>query len=119
MPVDLQAFTPTNADELFRGLVAALAERLGAEWRRVRGDVTAALRNLSIVAARTQRRLAEGRIGRAEADLILHSQELAMNQILLQAAFSTFELAQVALDTIFEVIAGAIRNTVGVQVFRL
>jgi hypothetical protein len=119
MPFDLEAFTPTTADELFRGVVAALAERLGAEWRRVRGDVTAALRNLSIVAARTQRRLAEGRIGRAEADLILHSQELAMNQILLQAAFSTFELAQAALDTIFQVIAAAINNTVGVRVFRL
>lgn len=118
MPFDLKNFKPETWRALFNGIVAHLSAKVSGEWRRVRKNIEDGLKNIAMAGIRTQHRLAEGKISRAEADLLLHGQELAMNQILIQAEFSTYELTQVALDAIFEVITTAIHNVTGVQVFR-
>ena len=117
MPVDLTIFAPKTTKELFNGIVGHLIPIAGDEWKKNKKDIGRSLENVAAAAYRTQSRLLKGDIGQREADLLLHSQEVALNQVFLYAEFSSYILAKKLLTVVFDVIKAAIKNTTGIMVF--
>jgi hypothetical protein len=119
MSFDLSTFDPEDEDELLDGILTYTSETIGKDWKKIKDNVESYLGNVAYASFRTLRRLKEGSISQREADLLLHAQELALNQVLLYGELSSYVLAQKILDSVFVAISAAIKNKTGIDLFRL
>lgn len=114
--LDLTTFKPTSASQLGAGILTQLGTVLGTDLNQFKttcGDQVAAVAS---AAWNLQTGLAAvpPTITQAQADVALHTQELALNNVILEANFMAYDLAQQALDTVLAVVTAAIRNLTGV-----
>lgn len=117
MPDDLTEFSPANVDELVGAILSDL-EGLSKRWWNENSDlVEGYTRSLAQATMQTQKALIEKRIKPAEADRIMHMQELAFNSLIHFTKFMTFALAQKALDATFRLVGYALFNRTGVNLF--
>lgn len=113
--VNLETFKPNSAGELVEGIIGELAGVLGNSWTEARSEVEADIEAYAASSYRTLERLVEGQISQEKADLLLHMQELFLNQIFLNVEFWTYVIAQRALDAVTAVVTAAIRNWTGIS----
>jgi len=113
--IDLATFKPQSAGELAQGIFGQLLEVLGNSWIEAKSEIGDDLDAYSSSVFRTIERLANGEISEKKADVLLHMQELFLNQILLNVEFWTYVVAQRALDAVAAVISAAVRNLTGFQ----
>ena len=112
--MDLTTFKPNTSDELLQGILGQVAGVVGADLNKFKDTCGAQLQSLATTAWNTQISLAKGEVTQADADIAMHTQELFLNNILLQADFMTYKLAQDALDAVFAVVVAAIKNLTGI-----
>ncbi|MDZ4363074.1 hypothetical protein [Brevundimonas sp.] len=114
-PVDLSVFKPNDADELFDAIWTQITGVVIDDLQSFKKEIEPMLRSIATKAVRTAGMLAAGQISREDADLALHTQELALSSVLLYSAFMTYVLAQGVLDAVFTVISAAIKNLTGIE----
>jgi hypothetical protein len=113
--IDLETFKPSSAGDLAEGVIGELVRVLGESWNEARLEVEEDVRACAEAGYRTLTRLQRGEISQKKADVLLHMQEVFLNQIFLNVEFWSYVIAQRALDAVVGVIKAAIRNVTGVD----
>ena len=111
---DLSDFRPKNANELFDKILEEIGAKVGGDFTSFQSEVKSHLKSVAQKAWKVKIGLEKGTISPPDADLALHTQELALNNILLYVELMPYVLAQDVLETVFAVIAAAIKNLTGV-----
>lgn len=112
---DLANFRPNSAKDLLDEILAQLQSVLLDRFASFKKEMSVHLQSLAKKAWLTKVGLQNGTISQADADIGLHTQELAFNNIVLYSELLAYELAQAVLDTVFGVIVAAIKNLTGVE----
>ena len=112
---ELSEFSPANVGEIVDRIVSEMKDVSSKWWTQNSGLMSGYVRTLAEATLQTRAALAEKRISPAQADMILHNQELAFNQTLKFSKYMTFALAQKLLDTVFKVVGWVIYNVTGVN----
>lgn len=112
---EVEAFKPATAEELAVRIWAEIAKVVTKDLQKFRKEVEPAVLSLSRKAVTTAQLLATGKISRQDADLALHTQELALSSLVLYSAFLPYDLAQGVLETVMAVAAAAIEGLTGVR----
>lgn len=110
---NLATFHPHSAEEFFDGLVTHVASTAVNAWNDAQQEIEPHLKLLSKRAFRTTQMLAAGQITQADADFIMHGQELYLSNVLIYSEFLTYWLAQQVLDAVFAVVKAAFKNVTG------
>ncbi|SIP94616.1 hypothetical protein SAMN05880590_101366 [Rhizobium sp. RU35A] len=113
--IDLSTFKPKTADELFSGILANIVSVLKNNVEEIKKEISVHLQSLAKKAWLTQLGLAKGTITRENADIAIHTQELALSNVLLLVEFMTYELVQDVIDAAFSVVSAAIKNLTGIE----
>jgi hypothetical protein len=112
--LDLDTFKPQSAGELADGIIGELVGVLGQSWQQASSEVEADLEAYATACYRTLERLGKGQISQEKADVLLHMQELFLNNIFLNVEFWTYVIAQRALDAVVSVVRAAVKNVTGI-----
>jgi hypothetical protein len=110
---DYTALNPANADDLLKMLEDGLGGVSTKWWNSNKALISGYVRSLAEATLQTRLALVEKRISPQAADLILHNQELAFNQTLQFAKYTTLVLGQRLLDETFRIIGWVIYNETG------
>jgi hypothetical protein len=117
MTTELSTFKPETVEELVSELRTQLANIASNWWKSNSQLVEGYLKSLAESVIQTQVALEMKKISPESADILLHNQELAFNQVLRFTEFMTLVLAQKLLDTVFAVVGWVIYNKTGVNLF--
>lgn len=112
---EVAAFKPADAEELALKIWGEIAKVVTKDLNKFRKEVEPAVLSLSKKAVTTAQLLAAGKISREDADLALHTQELALSSVVLYSAFMAYDLAQSVLETVMAVAAAAIEGLTGIR----
>lgn len=115
-PIVLETFRPGDAGELAGGIVSHLADLLGNRLQRFEQEFAGYVADLAKASMALALLVSDGSYDRRQVDIALHTQELLVSNALLRAEFLTYELAQSVLETIFKVVAAAIKNLTGLAI---
>jgi hypothetical protein len=115
MTIDLATFKPDSAEEFFEGILANVLSVVKTSIQEIKKEISTHLQSVAKKAWLTQVGLRNGAISREHADIALHTQELALSNILLLSEFMTYELVQDVMDAVFSVISAAIKNLTGIE----
>lgn len=117
MNVDLENFRPDSVDEII-DVIGEEIGALGQKWWSVNSAlVSGYLKSLAEATIQTQISLSQKKITAAQADRIMHMQEVAFTSTLHFTKYMNFALAQKVLDTTFKIIGWAIFNKTGINLF--
>lgn len=113
--VDLSTFKPADAEELGDAILAQVGLVVTSSLKEFKAEIEPIVRSIAQKGFKTAELLAAGHISREDADLALHTQELALANVVLYSQFMTYVLAQDVRDAVFKVIVAAINNLTGVE----
>lgn len=117
MALDLSTFNPANAGELATAITGEISG-MGAEWWQTNSqDVEGYIRSLSEASVQCATALAEGRIGKEQAQMIMEMQKTSFQNTLHFSEFMTLALAQNVLDETLKIVGAAIMNRTGLDLW--
>lgn len=113
--IDLNKFEPSNESDLLKGIfseITVAVQASVADWKK---EISVYIQSIAKKAWLTLIALRDGTITKENADLAIHTQELALNNVLLLSSFAPYDIAQKVLNAVFSTISAAIKNITGVQ----
>ncbi|WP_081159365.1 hypothetical protein [Ensifer aridi] len=113
--IDLATFKPESASDLLTGMLKQIASIVLGNFNEIKKELSVHLKSLAQKAWMTQVGLATGAISRENADVAIHTQELALSNVVLYSEFMVYDTAQKVLSAVFSVIGAAIKNLTGVE----
>ncbi len=114
---DLADFNPETIDELLDRIFADVAE-IGRDWlEENRETLGGYFRALAEATLQTRASLASGRISEDYADQVMHMQQAAFRQTIKYTEYMTLVLSQRIVNAVFRIVAFAIRNRTGLDIF--
>lgn len=117
MPLDLSTFNPANARELGEAIVGEISGMGKRWWETNSQDVEGYVRSLAEASVQTATALAEGRIEKAQAQMIMEMQKVAYQNTLHFTKFMTMALAQNVLDETLRIVGAAVMNRTGLNLW--
>lgn len=114
---DLKEFKPKNVNELLARITDDLKD-VGTDWlKENQGVMDGYIKSLVEAAMQTTVALKAGKISAEYADQVLHMQQAAFRQTIKYTKFMTLVLSQKIVDTAFSIIAHAVKNQTGYDLF--
>ena len=117
MPLDLSTFNPANAQELASAITGNISTMGRRWWENNSQDVEGYVRSLAEASVQTATALAEGRIEKAQAQMIMEMQKTAYQNTLHFTKFMTMALAQNVLDETMRIVGAAVMNRTGLNLW--
>ena len=117
MALNLDTFDPKSASDLGNAITGEI-KTMGEKWWTTNcTDVEGYVRALSEAAMQTSQALAEGRLTEDQARQIFDMQKSAYGTTLNFTQYMTAALAQNVLDKTFDIVAHAVANKTGIDLF--
>ena len=117
MALDLSTFNPSSAGELASAITGQISSMGKRWWETNSQDVEGYVRSLAEAAVQTGTALAEGRIEKAQAQMIMEMQKTAYQNTLHFTKFMTMALAQNVLDETLRIVGAAVMNRTGLNLW--
>ena len=117
MALDLSTFNPSTAQELANAVTGQISTMGKRWWETNSQDVEGYVRSLAEAAVQTGTALAEGRIEKAQAQMIMEMQKTAYQNTLHFTKFMTMALAQNVLDETLRIVGAAVMNRTGLNLW--
>ena len=117
MALDLSTFNPSSAGELANAITGQISSMGKRWWETNSQDVEGYVRSLAEAAVQTGTALAEGRIEKAQAQMIMEMQKTAYQNTLHFTKFMTMALAQNVLDETLRIVGAAVMNRTGLNLW--
>ena len=117
MTLDLSTFNPSSAGELANAITGQISSMGKRWWETNSQDVEGYVRSLAEAAVQTDTALAEGRIEKAQAQMIMEMQKTAYQNTLHFTKFMTMALAQNVLDETLRIVGAAVMNRTGLNLW--
>ena len=117
MALDLSTFNPSSASELANAITGQISSMGKRWWETNSQDVEGYVRSLAEAAVQTGTALAEGRIEKAQAQMIMEMQKTAYQNTLHFTKFMTMALAQNVLDETLRIVGAAVMNRTGLHLW--
>ena len=117
MALDLATFNPKTGQDLAKAITGEISGMGKRWWESNSSDMQGYVRSLAEAAVQTSTALAEGRIEKAQAQMIMEMQKTAYQNTLHFTKFMTMALAQNVLDETLRIVGAAVMNRTGLNLW--